>query len=140
MKNFVSISLISLVVLASCQNRAGNQVAPPPAPVQVNTQPIANPVPSNTVSTAQPVQNNNVALNPKHGQPGHRCDIPEGSPLNSASANQPVNVQAQPQQQLTSPVISQPPVNKTAGQVKLNPAHGQPGHDCAIPVGQPLKN
>ena len=22
--------------------------------------------------------------------------------------------------------------------VKLNPAHGQPGHDCAIPVGQPL--
>jgi hypothetical protein len=24
------------------------------------------------------------------------------------------------------------------GDVALNPAHGQPGHDCAIPVGAPL--
>jgi hypothetical protein len=23
---------------------------------------------------------------------------------------------------------------------KLNPPHGQPGHDCAIAVGAPLKN
>ncbi len=26
----------------------------------------------------------------------------------------------------------------TNGDVALNPAHGQPGHDCAIPVGAPL--
>lgn len=26
----------------------------------------------------------------------------------------------------------------TTGEVKLNPAHGQPGHDCAIAVGAPL--
>ncbi|AFL80816.1 hypothetical protein Aeqsu_1323 [Aequorivita sublithincola DSM 14238] len=26
----------------------------------------------------------------------------------------------------------------TNGDLALNPAHGQPGHDCAIPVGAPL--
>lgn len=33
------------------------------------------------------------------------------------------------------------PMNMNAGsenEVKLNPAHGMPGHDCAIAVGQPL--
>jgi hypothetical protein len=24
--------------------------------------------------------------------------------------------------------------------VRLNPAHGAPGHDCAVAVGQPLKS
>ncbi|SRX72384.1 hypothetical protein [Aequorivita antarctica] len=26
----------------------------------------------------------------------------------------------------------------SSGNLALNPAHGQPGHDCAIPVGAPL--
>lgn len=26
----------------------------------------------------------------------------------------------------------------TGGDVALNPPHGQPGHDCAVPVGAPL--
>ncbi|RYD98897.1 MAG: hypothetical protein EOP54_06115 [Sphingobacteriales bacterium] len=30
------------------------------------------------------------------------------------------------------------PANKPAGAVKLNPAHGQPGHSCSVPVGAPL--
>jgi len=30
------------------------------------------------------------------------------------------------------------PANKPAGNVKLNPAHGQPGHSCSVPVGAPL--
>ncbi|HZH87359.1 MAG TPA: hypothetical protein VFD77_08580 [Brumimicrobium sp.] len=33
------------------------------------------------------------------------------------------------------------PINMNAGSqsgAKLNPAHGEPGHDCAVPVGQPL--
>ena len=75
-----------------------------------------------------------AALNPKHGEPGHRCDIAVGAPLNSP---------AQPAQQ-TVPVIETLPTQPAAltnpgGIVKLNPAHGQPGHDCAIPVGKPLK-
>ncbi len=28
--------------------------------------------------------------------------------------------------------------SKAAGDVKLNPAHGQPGHTCSLPVGAPL--
>ena len=40
----------------------------------------------------QPVQNPSAAavtasgMNPPHGQPGHRCDIPVGQPLNSKPA------------------------------------------------------
>lgn len=72
-----------------------------------------------------------AALNPEHGQPGHRCDIAVGAPLNSPAANQ-----------ATIPASSAPTLSAPAnasGSVSLNPPHGQPGHDCAIPVGQPLK-
>lgn len=31
-------------------------------------------------------------------------------------------------------------IQPAAGGVAINPPHGQPGHDCAIPVGQPLNN
>ncbi|WP_202621781.1 hypothetical protein [Pontibacter russatus] len=67
-----------------------------------------------------------AGLNPAHGQPGHRCDIPVG-----ASLSLPVqpNLNAQP-------TVTPPP---TQGAVAgLNPPHGQPGHSCAIPVGAPL--
>ncbi len=77
---------------------------------------------------------NIAALNPKHGAPGHRCDIAVGAPLNST-------VQPEPQ---ATPVIQISPAKPKAlinsgGTFKLNPAHGQPGHDCKIPVGEPLK-
>lgn len=29
--------------------------------------------------------------------------------------------------------------NSSSGNLAVNPAHGQPGHDCTIPVGAPLK-
>ena len=31
----------------------------------------------------QPAASGDVAMNPAHGQPNHRCDIPVGAPLNS---------------------------------------------------------
>lgn len=75
-----------------------------------------------------------VMLNPPHGEPGHDCAIPVGQPLNSNAgvSNQPMRT--------TSPTINNQPVINTpnSGQVRLNPPHGEPGHDCAIPVGQPL--
>lgn len=78
-----------------------------------------------------------AGLNPAHGQPGHRCDIAVGAPLNSAPAvaGQPKAVQAVSAPATTVPAPAMP-ANPNA---KLNPAHGQPGHDCAIPVGAPLK-
>ena len=95
--------------------------------------------PEQQKTTTVPTSSNNTEtgpLNPKHGEPRHRCDIPEGAPLNG-----PVNNPSTIPPTTAAPVFktpsSQQPLTNT---VKLNPAHGEPGHDCAIPVGQPLKN
>ncbi|MRX39222.1 hypothetical protein GJU43_08045 [Flavobacterium sp. LC2016-23] len=103
-----------------------------------------------TTTTAAPVK---VAkgMNPSHGQPGHRCDIPVGAPLNSPKASTTATASAPSQggsfsQKIT---VTPPPAKsnvpallstETTNQVAegMNPAHGQPGHRCDIPVGQPL--
>ncbi len=89
-------------------------------------------------------------LNPPHGQPYHRCDIPVGSPLNTPAPTKPalaVNRTG------TSPTLANaaklnnpqsvnptaPTVaNATSGKPKLNPPHGQPYHRYDIAVGSPL--
>ena len=76
-------------------------------------------------ATAAPA--GNVALNPEHGQPGHRCDIEVGAPL---------DLPAQPR--LTTPQPAFQPQVSGSVAAGTNPPHGQPGHDCAIPVGAPL--
>ena len=82
-----------------------------------------------TTPTQAPVASG--ALNPAHGAPGHKCELPVGAPLNSAptQGNMP---QASPQ--MPAPVA--PTTN--ANGPKLNPEHGQPGHKCELPVGAPL--
>jgi len=66
-------------------------------------------------------------LNPAHGQPGHRCELPVGAPLTgNASTQTPTTI----------PVAATQPA-APAG-LTLNPAHGQPGHRCDLPVGAPL--
>ena len=55
-------------------------------------------------------------LNPEHGLPGHRCDLPVGAPL-TVSAEQKSAAPAKP---------------------KTNPQHGMPGHRCDLAVGAPL--
>lgn len=111
-----------------------NQSAPP-------LQPVATKIPvtadsNKAVTTPQPRQTA-AALNPAHGMPGHRCDIAVGAPLNSpANTNGPAPVQIQTPQN-NAPMMQQVPAN-TAG-VRLNPPHGQPGHDCTIEVGKPLR-
>lgn len=55
-------------------------------------------------------------LNPQHGLPGHRCDLPVGAPL-AISAEKKLSAPAQP---------------------KTNPQHGMPGHRCDLAVGAPL--
>jgi len=107
----------------------------------------------NTANSAQPVittapvnaaaainTKGSSAPNPAHGQPGHRCDIAVGAPLNS-----PATTPAQPQVKTVSsgqaPVVVTPTASAAPADpnAKLNPAHGQPGHDCSIAVGAPLK-
>jgi hypothetical protein len=88
---------------------------------------------------AQPTEQQNqtqnsgdVAINPPHGEPGHDCAVPVGQPLNSGGTDA-----SGPERTTTGsgPERSNATDNSTAN---LNPAHGQPGHDCSIPVGQPL--
>lgn len=72
-------------------------------------------------------------LNPAHGQPGHNCDIPVGEPLDGSGTQNQVT---------TLPTITQPVAQPNfvggAPANGINPAHGQPGHDCAVTVGAPL--
>ncbi|WP_166922640.1 hypothetical protein [Flavobacterium poyangense] len=105
-----------------------------------------------TTSTVAPVK---VAkgMNPSHGQPGHRCDIPVGAPLNSPAGTKPVAASqaGTPSQSGTSTqkFTVTPPANNpvpallsTETETKvaegMNPAHGQPGHRCDVAVGAPL--
>ncbi|KQM44799.1 hypothetical protein [Chryseobacterium sp. Leaf201] len=110
----------------------------------------------------QTVQNSGSAtvtapgMNPAHGQPGHRCDIPVGQPLSSAPAQTPqqgtqnVNVNTNQGQTIQIDPNSLQPGKFTvdnSGKAKtvktakgMNPPHGEPGHRCDIPVGQPLNS
>ena len=96
----------------------------------------ADPAATQTQTTVVPptaTLNTNTAgtgLNPAHGQPGHRCDISVGAPLNSKPT--------------TTPAVQQQPVavtqNKTVTAPGMNPPHGEPGHRCEIAVGAPLNS
>ncbi|WP_213277744.1 hypothetical protein [Chryseobacterium indologenes] len=89
-------------------------------------------------------------MNPPHGQPGHRCDIPVGQPLNSkhaaAPTSQNINTNGNNIVQIDPNAVSPGKITldnngklaKTAP--GMNPPHGQPGHRCDIPVGQPLNS
>lgn len=129
-------AFIFLFILSSCSNgiEEGNKIAP----AKTNT------TPDNTIST-QPVQQTtapaatDVALNPAHGQPGHRCDINVGAPLNSKPNQTTINPAQQ--QTIINPTPAPAPAPATGGnQAGLNPAHGQPGHRCDIAVGAPLNS
>lgn len=97
-----------------------------------------------------------AGMNPPHGQPGHRCDIPVGQPLSSAPAQTPQSgnknaaVSTQQGQAIQiDPNALQPGKftvdnngkTKTVKTPKgMNPPHGKAGHRCDIPVGQPLNS
>ena len=143
---FLSVITFSLI---SCKNEAETkEIQKVIVPFyQVNNQ-------QQTATTPQPKQNplyqgnsNQTqsapvavakGMNPAHGQPGHRCDIPVGAPLstqttNNTSTNSPVA--SNPGMTVSTPIVS-----TAKAQKGMNPAHGQPGHRCDIPVGAPLNS
>lgn len=72
-----------------------------------------------------------ASLNPPHGEPGHRCDIEVGAPLDGS----PKTISVTP----SSPSATEPlSITPSGGTGKTNPPHGEPGHDCTKPVGAPL--
>lgn len=119
--------LIAVPFIYSCKEKT------PPKTVDSATE---SPATNNGTPTGNAVFSNDAtALNPAHGQPGHRCDIKVGEPLNTPSSKS-LNTNSNQQ----SPVIldnsAVPAGEKGSG--KINPAHGQPGHVCGVPVGSPL--
>ncbi|TCC94119.1 hypothetical protein EZ428_04900 [Pedobacter frigiditerrae] len=137
--------ILAIVGLAACNTKkpepTQNYVAKPEDLASLNQRvktPVVNPV------------GTSGALNPAHGQPGHRCDIAVGAPLNSTptkataptvqttSVTQPATITPQPTVSVTPPTAQTATVN--AKGEKLNPAHGEPNHRCDIAVGAPLNS
>lgn len=83
-------------------------------------------------TTAEAAGSGEVKVNPAHGLPGHRCDLPVGAPLTASTGNTPNSTTTT---QTPSTSVSPIRVDQTP---KVNPPHGEPGHDCSIPVGSPL--
>lgn len=112
--------------------------APLPAQSSVNpsaltaSNPAAQPVSIPPTSAVKPGA---TGLNPAHGQPGHRCDIAVGAPLNSKPTTPSTTTPTTTTSTASKPTPLQPDTLFAKG---LNPAHGQPGHRCDIAVGQPL--
>lgn len=132
-KQLPALLLVSL--LSACGNgleegsakTQATTTPPPPVTIQPAKQ-QAQPAPV-TAST------NKAGLNPPHGQPGHRCDIQVGAPLNSAPAATTTVTPSAPQTITVPPPTTTPVTTTAAGK---NPPHGQPGHRCDIAVGAPL--
>jgi hypothetical protein len=124
-------------------NSPANGTAVTPQSNQVQMQPQVQTVTqSSTAKTVTP-----KGMNPPHGQPNHRCDIPVGAPLNSkpatatTTAATPTPVSGEISKNITvqspPPLISPVPAN-TETPEGMNPPHGQAGHRCDVAVGAPL--
>lgn len=154
-KLFLSL-LISSLFLTSCKKdeetkitEETQQTAQPMSGEQWLKQRIGQPQvqPAQTQQTQQanPAQTA-PGMNPPHGQPGHKCEIPVGAPLNS----QPTTNQPQVTPQTAPQIVNQKPaeqpqmkINSNTGSAtisgaKMNPPHGQDGHRCDVAVGAPL--
>ncbi|MFJ1401874.1 hypothetical protein [Capnocytophaga canimorsus] len=149
--NYVLFATFGFMV--SCKNVEEIKVAPE---AESNTQKAeaqlqaqrsnTNPFSGQSVSSATTFSSAvGVKINPPHGEPGHRCDIPVGAPLDGSSqvqnqqpdvvvsASQPIEQQIDVIPQSTQPVVSGQTQAGFSG--KPNPPHGEPGHRCDIAVG-----
>jgi hypothetical protein len=133
----------SLLCLMACSEGKKKNTSVPqmPAANQNTITPSAN-IPAagslelQTLPTAE--TNSAVALNPPHGEPGHRCEIEVGAPLNSAPAATNAAPASTPVPTFNPPPSFTTPSAQSTTGAGLNPPHGQPGHDCAVAVGAPL--
>lgn len=178
MKYFAFIpALLVVATITGCGSSSSEETTPPATTTTpatntsatapgtiVNGQPTQNIAvqPSATAPAAAPIVPQGTVpavagkagLNPEHGQPGHRCDIAVGAPLDSKPSQPAVNTNQQPAivqqpQQVNIPANNKPvTIQKNpivinpgnAGAAGLNPEHGKPGHRCDIAVGAPLNS
>ena len=159
-KKIILVSILGTMLFVSCKK---DEEVKPAQETQQPTQPFSGeawlkqrvgnqgqqvqPVQQQTQQTTQAPTQTAPGMNPPHGQPGHRCEIPFGAPLNSKPAQ---NTQSQK----TTPVVNQKPIEQPVMNINsksgastivgtttppgMNPPHGQEGHRCDIAVGAPL--
>jgi hypothetical protein len=174
MKSTIVITTVFfLFLMISCspakQDSGQNKQVPVLPSVQEQVAPVsaqpAQPADGETAPQPATLQNNTeVMLNPPHGEPFHRCDIPVGAPLNSQPATAARQTTTNPPQ-VNSPQVTAPAASKATGpgaptidnamrmnsgqaqntapanngsKPRLNPPHGQPFHRCDVAVGSPL--
>jgi len=139
---YPAVAFVLFIFFVSCDNESDNKeqlAAPSVSPITTN--PIFQ---ANNDSAA--ALNAGVMLNPKHGQPGHRCDIDDGAPLNAPATNIQPNVSAiLPTTTSPTPTNTSIQAQKVLPQVNtsataMNPKHGELGHRCDIAVGAPLNS
>lgn len=112
---------------------------------QQNQQISINPAEMKTSVAPATKQKTAAGMNPPHGEPGHRCDIAVGAPLNSPAAKTtPTTTPSTTNSAVSKPLpstVSAPTTSTDANgkALAINPAHGEPGHRCDIAVGAPLK-
>lgn len=150
MKYSLSLLLGVTVLMLSCKKEETSSAGDPRLVVPFTQQTNAGIQTQQTATGATENhnlfrENNNNAVtstvasgvNPEHGQPNHRCDIPVGAPLNTAangaSQSQPTTVSNSPVQSNT-----QAAVVKQVTAKGMNPPHGEKNHRCDIAVGAPL--
>lgn len=151
MRSFLAAAFISIFFLSACDNNSQKDVdatlptftnAPATPSPQMNTandsllskMGLENIDPKDLQQAPAEVYKA-AGLNPPHGEPGHDCAIAVGAPLNGSPAANSPQPTASPTMSFPTPAPS--PVSVQGGP-RLNPAHGQPGHDCAVQVGAPL--
>ena len=153
-KTILSLVFVASIFLTSCKKELQPQessetpltetAAAPEASTELTPQ--AQPTAAPTATAPQPVQQSTTVaptapgMNPPHGQPGHRCDIAVGAPLNSPKGQTPPAPPA-PKQGTASVIERTPqaqPATVTPTAPGMNPPHGQPVHRCEIAVGAPL--
>lgn len=141
----LSVLIISTLTVVSCKKELEPQESSTAVRATETTTPNktvnTSPIQQNTTqaATTSAVQTTAAGINPAHGQPGHRCDVAVGAPLNSKTNPQTTQVTptGQPIQIQNQTVTAAQPVKTAKG---MNPAHGQPGHRCDIAVGAPLNS
>ncbi len=151
-KIYISSIVIASLVFISCKKELEPQANTSTSELirlglAKDTSKTAAPVAQAPATNPNTVLGESKGLNPAHGQPGHRCDIAVGAPLNSAPTQQGQTVTTQPAQtvqvnanqpnMVTTKTVTAAPVKVGKG---MNPSHGQPGHRCDIPVGAPLNS
>lgn len=126
------------LLFTACSSDTPNSNAPSAMPA---LPPASTSAPAATTNDGT---NASIKLNPPHGEPGHVCEIPVGEPLDGSagggSASQTIQMgggaDAMPQT-ITMPQMQSSGM-QGGGSGKINPPHGEPGHVCEVPVGEPL--